>query len=100
MERDFNLLRQLALLNQKYHIGLIKYHCDLLKQAPKGEIETIKNRKKWQRIKQLKKKKKYPFRVLFSMLQTKIKKRKNKMQYLLIAGLVLSQLVFVKMAKE
>ena len=58
MERDFNLLRELALLNRKYHIGLIKYHCDLLTQAPKEEIETIGNRKKWQRIKQLKKKNK------------------------------------------
>jgi hypothetical protein len=58
MERDFNLLRELALLNRKYHIGLIKYHCDLLRQAHKEVVKTIKNKKKWERIKKLKKKNK------------------------------------------
>ena len=56
MERDFNLLRKIALLNRKYHIGLIKYHCDLLEQALKCDKKTIKfikKKKNWKRIKRI-----------------------------------------------
>ena len=60
MERDFNLLRKLVLLNKKYHTGLIKYHCDLLKQTPENVIKTITNKKKWKMIKRLYKKDKLP----------------------------------------
>lgn len=51
---DCNLLRELSLLNRKYHINSIQYHCDLLKQAPKEVVATIRDRKKWRRIRQLK----------------------------------------------
>lgn len=62
MERDFNLLRKIALLNEQYHIWLIKYHCDLLEQALKCDKKTIKfikKKKNWKRIKQIARKNNY-----------------------------------------
>ena len=56
MERYFHLLRKIAILNKKYHINEIRYHCDLLEQAlgsDKKTIEFIKKKKNWKRIKQI-----------------------------------------------
>lgn len=62
MKRYFHLLRKIAILNKKYYIGEIRYHCDLLEQALQSDEKTIKfikKKKNWKRIKQIARKNNY-----------------------------------------
>ena len=66
MEGDFDLLRKIAKLAKKYHINLIRYHCDLFEQALKDEdgcfvcLVVLPKKKQYKKIKKQAKKQNIP----------------------------------------
>ena len=66
MERNFDLLRKIVKLTKKYHINLIRYHCDLLYEALKDKdgrfvcLKVLPNKKQYKKIKKLAKKQNIP----------------------------------------
>lgn len=66
MERNFDLLRKIVILTRKYHINLIRYHCDLLDEALQDKdgrfvcLKVLPKKKQYKKIKKIAKKRNIP----------------------------------------